>query len=494
MADLNVTDPIFAFAATQPAVPAIIEGERSIDYAALCRGVRAAAAAFRDAGWRPGEIIGVSHTGARALHLVVALGLARGGFAQIALPPEDSPVQLRARVARAGVRAVVADHEGAAALGVPVLAPAAAWLDGADATDAAVAGADHVWLIAETSGTTGTPKLIGLTHAMEDAHHRRNAPLLSLHSGERFLNLTGLHFTMGLKRALWVLRDGATHVFTPRGMTFEQLPAFIDAREVSYLNCVPLHLHHLLGAVGGAAPRFPRLRVLRSSSAPLPAPVLAEVRRRISPNVFVNYGVSETGAIFAATPAMLEAHPDTVGHPLGDVEVEIVDAADRPLPLGAGGLVRLRGSGICPAYLRGGAADAAQVFRQGWCYPGDAGVLDTDGLLYLKGRADEVMNFDGLMVGPTEIETVMLAYPGVTGACAFPLPAAGHLEVPAAAYTAAQSLAPEPLSTYCRERLGVRAPQVLFQIDALPRGGSGKPLRRALIPLALERLRTAKSA
>ena len=138
--------------------------------------------------------------------------------------------------------------------------------------------------------------------------------------------------------------------------------------------------------------------------------------------------------------------------------------------------------------MRASTHDQARVFRNGWCYPGDIGSRNEDGLVFLKGRADDVMNFDGMLVGPGEIELVLCQHPGVLEAAAFPLPSLEHQDVPAVAIVCSQLLPDDELQRFCEERLANRAPRMFLQVREIPKNPMGKVLRRRLTELALARL------
>lgn len=483
MSQLNITDAIFAQAAARPDAVAVIDGERMIDYRTLCRGVLRAAAQFAQAGWAPGDIVGISLRGGPLAHLIASLALARIGVAQVALPPADWPALCLARTRRLGVRAVIADHDAAAAAGVAAVAPVPGWLaqGGASVPDTRVDGGTHCWLVSETSGTTGVPKPIAISQDVEDAQHSRQLSVFAHRVGERFVSLTGLQFSVGIKRALWCLREGATLALPPQGLSTPQLLEWLDEKEIRYLACVPVHLHNLLEAVAVDRPRLPRLRILRCGSAELTAALRERVQRRLSPNLYIGYGLGEAGAVCAATPEMVAAHPATVGRPFDGVELQIVDGDDQPLSAGRVGRVRVRGPGI-------EASREALAFRAGWCYSGDVGTLDEQGLLYLEGRTDDLMNYDGIMVAPAEIEAALAQHPAILEAAAFALPSAEHQHLPAVAFRSARPLALEELERFCGERLGARTPRVFLQVEAMPRNPMGKVLRRELAAIAQAQL------
>src|SRR5262249_5941277 len=145
--------------------------------------------------------------------------------------------------------------------------------------------------------------------------------------------------------------------------------------------------------------------------------------------------------------------PDTVGIPYPGVAIEIVDDRDRALPPGEVGLIRMRGSGYARGYLDDPVA-TAKAFRDGWDYPGDLGLLTPEGALILKGRADDLINYDGTKIYPIDIELALQQHPAVAEAAAFPVVVEGYRQRPVAAVTLAAPATREELLAFCRERLG----------------------------------------
>ncbi len=492
MTEGNLTDPVFAVAARTPHAVAVVEDGLTLSYALLCRSVCRAAARFAQAGWRAGDVVAIAVREGQAGHLIASLALARSGIVQVPLSPGDPPRLLQARIRRLGIKAAVSDVWQAGEFGIDVVAPERAWLDAAqgaaDAEDPRVPGGDRLWLVAETSGTTAEPKANGISHDAEMAQNARQAPLFAHRPGERFVSLIGLRFSIGTKRAVNCICDGGTLMFAPAAAGGAQLLRWLNEQQIRYLACVPSHLHDLLREACGNHPVLPLLRILRASSAALAASALDQVRRQLCANLYVSYGLSEGGTLAAATPAMLDLNPLAVGRPLEGVELEIVDAMDRQVPPGAAGHLRVRGPGTGRPYAAQGLQASAGVFRDGWCYPGDIGFLDGNGLLCLKGRADDMMNFDGVLVGPGEIEAVLQQHPAVVEVAAFALPSQQHQDVPAVAIVSHQPLQTDELARYCRESLGVRAPRLFFRVVEIPKSPVGKVLRRKLTDFAMAEL------
>jgi acyl-coenzyme A synthetase/AMP-(fatty) acid ligase len=402
---------------------------------------------------------------------------------------------VQARIKKLGLRGLVSDHAAFDEFQLSTVRMDESCLadSAVVAADIPAPGGDAIWIISETSGTTAEPKLIGVSHRVEEAQGERVAPIFGHLPRERFLTLTNMRFLTGIRRSIRCLGDGGTLALPPSGLSAGQLLHWIDVHHVTYINCVPSHLFRLLRDVPSDFPRLKSVRILRCGTAALPVTTLDEVRRRISPNVFVSYGANEVGGMAGATPEMLAAHPKTVGKAYQGVELEIVDDARQPLPPGASGLIRVRTPGVPFSYLYSNGPGEAGLVCDDWFYPGDIGTKNEDGLVFLEGRADDVMNFDGILVGPAEIESVLLQHPSVTDAAAFPLSSLEHQDVPAAAVVSRVPLQLNQLARFCAERLGVRTPQVFVQLEEIPKNPMGKILRRRLSELALANLHKASN-
>ena len=494
--DINVTDPVFNWARRTPYAVAIIEGDHILHYRTLCVAVLRAMAAFRAAGWEPDQLVAISMQGNVALQLVVSLALARAGLLQVWLSPGD-PAEYRAARARSlGVTAVIANQDDGSLKPLAHLVPDPGWLTASDAesapADLRVCGKGRAVIAIQSSGTTGLPKDIALTH--DDVMLRKsNAEGANL-PGERVMTLTGVHFWTGLNRAWYCLSSGGAFVIPPLTGTTDTLLQCMVLHQVAILACTPLHLQLLLKDIRGDAPRLPALRILRCRSAALAPGVLDNARRCISPNIYTFYGTNEFGTIAAASPELLLRYPECIGVPLDGVELQIVNDDDRKVEVGCIGRVRVRANGICPPRLPNASSHGNSSWKQGWFYPGDLCISNAEGVLFLKGRSDEVMNFDGIMVGPADIEAVLASHPAVADCAAFALPSPLHQDIPAAAVILRLPVHLEELSTYCQQRMGIRAPRQLFVIDVIPRNPMGKILRRRLTELALAHLSAAQAS
>jgi acyl-coenzyme A synthetase/AMP-(fatty) acid ligase len=479
-ASRNIGDEVARWARLTPSAPAIVEGTSVTSYAALMRGVLAAAAALRRAGAGPSCPVGIALMGVPlALRVAASLAAARIGAMQILLAPREiggeGPALLRRH--RAGV--VCTDMRvGAEWRAVP---PDPAWFDPAAAVAEDDAprhpGGDQGWLLLRSSGTTGKPKEFAVSHEQELTRFDDCRSHAQLRPGDRSMAMIQQHFYMGIRNTLWALWSGATVIArtSPKGDGLDD----IDAGGVTHLYCTPSHLHGLLNAHGADHLRLPGLACLRAGTGPLGPTVLKLITRRLASRFVYDYGTNEVSNISLANLQELEREPLTVGRLCEGVQLEIVDEHGAPVPPGVGGEVRVRSRGMVHGYIDNPEADARH-FRDGWFHPGDAAMMDADGLLFIRGRTDDLMNYSGLLISPRDIEEVALSHPDVADAAAFPVRHPGHGDVPVLAVVPRRRTDYGQVLAFCREQLGTIAPVAVLSLPAIPRNPMGKVLRREL--------------
>jgi acyl-CoA synthetase (AMP-forming)/AMP-acid ligase II len=171
----------------------------------------------------------------------------------------------------------------------------------------------------------------------------------------------------------------------------------------------------------------------------------------------------------------------SIGKPLDDVEVRIVDEAGLPVAAGEVGEIVARGARMMAGYWREEAA-TRDAIRAGWVYTGDLGYQDEDSYIYLAGRAKDFIKRGGEMVSPEEVEQVLRSHPRVADAAVIgvPDPEWGE-EVRAVVVRRSEGVSEDELVQYCQQRLaGFKRPRSVVFIDELPRNVMGKVLKREL--------------
>ena len=217
------------------------------------------------------------------------------------------------------------------------------------------------------------------------------------------------------------------------------------------------------------------------------APVTSEqrllARERLAANLIEVLGSNEAGHLASAHPADQDAYPEAVGRVAEGVDAEIVDAEDRPLPPGEVGLVRFRAPGIATDYLDNPEA-TARAFRDGWFYPGDLAALNAERYLFLKGRADDVINNAGAKFYPIEVENALLAHPEVEEAAAFAWPDERGGEVAVTVAVTRSPVERDDLSAFCAQRIArYKVPRMIMFAPEMPKNPAGKILKAELMEI-----------
>jgi acyl-coenzyme A synthetase/AMP-(fatty) acid ligase len=285
-----------------------------------------------------------------------------------------------------------------------------------------------------------------------------------------------------------VLMTGAHHP--------DQLAATINEWDDAAMMITPPLAREFLARAPESGILFPRVRALFIGAAPFFADEKRAVRARLSPNAHEVYGSAASGFL-ASHP--IDVQPDSVGRPVADVEMEIVDQAGNRLPPERTGHLRFRGPGISKGFYAEAAAETAisEGFRGGWYYPGDLGAIDADGYLRLRGRVADVIRRRGVEIYPPDIEEVYLAHPAIGEvAVVGARPRADSPDRSVFVFAVARDgLQPRELTQHCRRFIPPeRFPDQLVCVAQLPKTGNGKVDRPRLTAIAEQALLAAGGA
>jgi cyanophycin synthetase len=481
----NLADLVTHRAVAAPNETAVIHDDRLISCQTLEDWVWGLCQRLGDSGLAAGSVVGL-HLNNPLLHLVALLAAARSGLVSLALEAHGGDTaQGDALLARTGAIAVLTDQQQQGWAVPSILHFDADALKTLAASPNPALRCDQppgLLHFKTSSGTTGTPKIIGATHAGMITSIEREIRSIGYLPGERYLTPVSMRFDGPRRRYLACLSAGSVAVLpSSQGGGLAELVDTIDRHAVSHFSCVPSQAYELANAMAPGRQRFAAMRCFRLSAGPSEASLHQLVRERLTSHVLVSYGCTELGPMTVATPDLVAAHPQTVGRPMPGVNVQVVTDDGRPLPRNAVGLIRVRVEGMPSAYHDDLEA-TRRGFRDGWFYPGDLGRLDAQGLLYHMGRADGMMVFDGINIYPAEIEQAMLSHPAVRDAVAMPLKHPVSSDVPVCAVALKGDARPSEMDllAFARSRLGARRPHRIAVLDRIPRNVHGKVQRPAL--------------
>ena len=353
---------------------------------------------------------------------------------------------------------------------------------------------DDTTVIMFTAGTTGVPKGVMLTHDSFSSYLLATVIPADPETEETNMLTVPLYHIAGLQAALASVYGGRTLVVMRQFEPVEWL-TLVQQYRANRAMLVPTMLKQLMDH-----PRFHEfdlssLDVITYGAAPMPLEVIRRAIDAFPGARFINaFGQTETASTITMLPPgdhVLEGEPaeikqklrrlTSIGKPLEDVEVQIVDEEGNSVAVGEVGEIVARGARMMSGYWQEEAATRSTI-RSGWIYTGDLGYQDQDSYIYLAGRAKDFIKRGGEMVSPEEVEQTLMSHPGVADAAIIgvPDPEWGE-EVRAVVVSAPQSVTEEELLQYCQQRLaGFKRPRSVVFVDELPRNAMGKVLKRDL--------------
>jgi malonyl-CoA/methylmalonyl-CoA synthetase len=338
-------------------------------------------------------------------------------------------------------------------------------------------------ILAFTSGTTGRPKGVPLSHANLLSSIR--AVMLAWRWSEEdvLVHALPLSHQHGLGGVHATLLAGSRAVIHAR---FEpgRLAAAIEDERASVLFAVPAIYRRLAEDAGASAPTFASLRLAVSGSAPLSPALFERVGELLGREPLERYGTTESG-LDTSNPYDGPRRPGSVGVPLPGIEMAIADPDGEPLDPGADGEIVFRGPQVFEGYADD--EDAAGAFHAGgWFRTGDIGRVDpADGSLSITGRSKEVIITGGLNVYPRDVELALEAHPGVEAAAVVGVPSERWGEEVVAFVVTSGRAEIADLDAFARGRLAAyKCPKRVLPIAELPTNAMGKLDRGRLRELA----------
>ncbi|WP_214405873.1 AMP-binding protein [Pseudonocardia lacus] len=509
----HVADLVALAAARVPDQPAVVDvsepgsAPRTLTWARFDAAVTAEAVRLRGAGVGRGDRV-VVRLGNGAGFCVAVLGALRAGAVAVPHGPIAVLRELEIVVADAGPAVVVAADDDTAAracagqAGARLLPPPD--LDPAPVDPSGVPdqgpGGEELALLVYTSGTTGRPRGVQLSHRALLANREQTAavrPSPVTPVDRVLLSLPLFHvfgLAAGLLQTCWA---GATVVVTDR-FEPEHVVEVLERQRISTVAGVPSMFRALLD-VPAARLRAATsgVRLCTSGGAPLPPEWLASFQEITGLPIYEGYGLTEGGPVITTNAIGGVAKPGSVGRPLPGIELRLVDTEGRPLdepdepdpddldeyasdPSDDTGLVSLRGPNLFSGYWPDGAGGPDE---EGWFRTADVGFLDADGDLHLVDRSSDVVIVSGFNVYPREVEQVLLELEGVAEAAVVGTPDERRGERVRAVLVRAPGveLTDEEVRAHCTERLArFKVPSTIEFVDALPRTPTGKVARRTL--------------
>ncbi|TFE48068.1 4-coumarate--CoA ligase family protein [Streptomyces sp. ICN441] len=354
--------------------------------------------------------------------------------------------------------------------------------------DVAIDPAEDVAALPYSSGTTGVPKGVMLTHRSIATNLAQLDPVIPMKPGDRILAVLPFFHIYGLTALMNApLRNGATVVVLPR-FDLDQFLAAIEKHRINALYVAPPIVLALAKHPAVARYDLSSLEYVVSAAAPLDAGLARACSERLGlPPVLQAYGMTELSPGTHVVPLDAEnPPPGAVGKLLPCTEMRILALDDPGRDAGPGeeGEIAIRGPQVMKGYLNRPDATAAMIDDEGWVHTGDIGRVDDDGWLFVVDRVKELIKYKGFQVAPAELEALLLTHEGIADAAVIGVYDDDGNEIPKA-YVVRQAAAPDLTADAVLAHVAGRvAPYKKIRrvefVDGVPRAASGKILRREL--------------
>ena len=498
--DTTVTHHVLRRAAEVPDRPALIDGPsgRAYTYAQLAAMIASFAGGLAARGLGPGDTIALMSPNIPE-YAVAFHGAAVAGVAVSTVNPTYTADEVRFQLQDSGALLLVT-----VALFVDTAREAIA---GTDVTDIVVIGDapegtlpvtalfgapleqvpvdldDHVVVLPYSSGTTGLPKGVMLTHRNLVANLCQIEGGLAVEDDEVALAVLPFFHIYGMQVLMnGLLAQGVTIITVPR-FDLEQVLGLIQDQRVTRFFAVThivlaLAKHPLVDSYDLSS-----LRQIFSGAAPLSAELALEAGARVGCEVVQGYGMTEMSPVSHLTPPG-QFKAGTCGVTVPNAECRIVDpvtGADQPVD--GEGELWVRGPMVMKGYLNNPEATALTVDADGWLHTGDIGAIDADGHMTIVDRVKELIKVKGFQVAPAELEALLLTHPSIADAAVIGIPDEESGEVPRAFIVVKpqQSLTADEVTDFTRQHVATYkvVHDVVFT-EAIPKSASGKILRRML--------------
>jgi long-chain acyl-CoA synthetase len=331
-----------------------------------------------------------------------------------------------------------------------------------------------------TSGTTGKQKGATLSHGNLVSNSFAAAHVQGITTEDRLLLFLPLFHVFGQNAIMnTAFAAAATVVLQRRYDPLETLQV-IERDQVTMFYAVPTIYIGLLNA-GVSPERLGSVRYYFSAAATMPVDIAERWKATYARPIVEGYGLTETSP-FASYNHEWHHRPGSVGTPIENVEITILDADDREVSSGAWGEICIKGPNVMLGYWNR-PEESAEAIRNGWFHSGDIGYMDDDGYIFIVDRVKDMINAAGYKIWPREVEEVLFQHEAIKECAVVGLADPEKGEIPAAYVVLRDgaSLSADAFDAYCRQHLAAyKVPRRVEFVATLPKSATGKILKRVL--------------
>jgi acyl-CoA synthetase (AMP-forming)/AMP-acid ligase II len=498
--DLTVPAFVLARARERGDRPALIEGNtgQTITYTQLADGADRVAAGLFERGFRPGDVLAIFSPNMPEFAFAF-YGTLSAGCIVTTVSPLATEKDLLSQLGDSAARTIftipaLMDRASAAAAALdlkeifvfgeaPGANPLSALLNSTGPVPQLPADPNAIAVLPYSSGTTGLPKGVQLTHRNLIANVVQFAEMMQIADGERWIAVLPFFHIYGMNVVLnFGLHCGASLVTTPR-FDFEPFLRMMQTHRIARAYLAPPCI--VLLAKNPIVDQYDlsALRIIFSGAAPLDHDLQAACTARLHCTVLQGYGLTESSPVtHASREVPLRFKPGSVGLLVANTECVIVDPiSGAKLPAHQDGEIWVRGPQVMQGYLNNPEATAATLDEDGWLHTGDIGHFDEEGFYFIVDRLKELIKYRGYQVAPAELEALLLTHPSIADAAVVGIPDEHTGENPKAFVVRSGPVSEADIIEYIAARVApykkIRAVEF---IEAIPKSPSGKILRRLL--------------
>jgi 4-coumarate--CoA ligase len=341
---------------------------------------------------------------------------------------------------------------------------------------------EHVVVLPYSSGTTGLPKGVMLTHRNLVANIVQSQAVLTPDQGEVAIAALPFFHIYGMQVLMNTLLANGVHVICMPRFDLEQALQTIQDQQVTRFFAVPpmvlaLAKHPIVDQYDLSS-----LKMVFSGAAPLGADLAQEAAKRIGCEVVQGYGMTELSPVSHATPAG-DFKPGSSGVAVPNTECRLVAADGEDQDAGGRGELWVRGPQVMKGYLNNEEATRNTIDDDGWLHTGDVAELDEDGHYYIVDRVKELIKYKGFQVPPAELEALLLTHPKIADTAVIGIldEEAGELPKAFVVVAPGQDLGEDEVKAFVADKVATyKQIRMVEFVDAIPKSASGKILRREL--------------
>jgi long-chain acyl-CoA synthetase len=489
----NFAEKVPAAAADDPEHPAVKLDDIVMSYAVLDAATARAAGFLREKGVAEGDRVGMQLPNVPYFPIVY-FGVLRLGAIVVPMNPLLKEKEVAYHLSDSGARVMVGWHQfsdpatagseqaGAeAVIATPgefeqLVGAAEPFDEVADRAD------DDPAVIIYTSGTTGTPKGATLMHKNLISGAEVARDLVDAGPDSVAVATLPLFHVFGMNSLMNVaIQARGLMTLVPR-FSPEKVLEVIERDRATVFGGVPTMYAALLHHPDRERYDVSSLDLCVSGGSPMPVEVLRGFDEAFGTKVLEGYGLSETTGMGTFNQPERERKPGSIGLPVGDTEIRLVDEDDEEVPEGEPGELVMRGPFVMHGYWNRDEA-TAEVMRHGWFHTGDIATIDEDGYYFIVDRKKDLIIRGGYNVYPRELEEVLYEHEAVREAAVLgvPHPDLGEEVGAAVALKEGTSVDPEELRQYMKQRVAAyKYPRVIWLVEELPKGPTGKIIKREI--------------